>query len=182
MRSREEFEKLVYEKAAAGRLKKKRRKKILIGTLAALVSVVVICIPIFPQIFRDKADGIENSSSYGTGKKNVTDAAESVSSLQSVVYSEGDIQRSVPVNDKNKSETERLFDLLQSLCDRNPASRESDAAPLCSVRFDFVGGEITIEYRIYNGFISDGTDCFVLSDTDRIHIEKKLNSLGLIDE
>ena len=57
MRSREEFEKLVYEKVSIGRLKEKRRKKAKIGavgTFAALVSVALICIPIFPRLFPDR--------------------------------------------------------------------------------------------------------------------------------
>lgn len=183
MRSREEFEKLVYEKVSIGRLKEKRRKKAKIGavgTFAALASLVLICIPIFPRLFPDKANGVENSNSYGIDK-NATDTAESPKVLQSVTYSDSDMQKSVP-GDKNKAETERLFDFLRSVCDENPTSKEPDAAPLCSVRFDFGGGKAAVGYRIYNGFISDGTDYFVISDTDRIFIEKSLISLGLIDE
>lgn len=182
MRSREEFEKLVYEKVNVGRLKEKRRKKAksrAIGTFAALVSLVLICIPIFPRLFPDKANGIEDSDSYGVDKNA---AAESPEAVQAVVYSDGDIQRSALAGDKNKSEIERLFGFLRSLCDKNPTSTESDAAPLCSVRFDFGGGKAAVGYRIYNGFISDGTDCFVISDTNRIFIERSLISLGLIDE
>lgn len=183
MRSREEFEKLVYEKVSIGRLKEKRRKKAKIGavgTFAALASLVLICIPIFPRLFPDKANGVENSNSYGIDK-NATDTAESPKVLQSVTYSDGDMQKSVP-GDKNKAETERLFDFLRSVCDENPTSKEPDAAPLFSVRFDFAGGIAAVGYEIYDGFVSDGTYCFVLSDADRTFIEKSLMSLGLIDE
>ena len=183
MRSREEFEKLVYEKAAAGRLNEKKRKKKLIGatgTLAALVSVALICIPTFSRLFPDKANGVENSNSYGIDK-NATDTAESPKVLQSVTYSDGDMQKSVP-GDKNKAETERFFNFLRSLCGGNPTSKEPDAAPLFSVRFDFAGGIAAVGYEIYDGFVSDGTCCFVLSDADRTFIEKSLMSLGLIGE